>query len=220
VSAPGASEPDPPEVPGSRLSALTYEPFLWLGERSGMAARRQRLLAGARGAVLEIGAGTGLNLPHYPAGLDRLVLSEPDPHMLERLRTRLARERPEAETIQAGAERLPVPDESFDTVVATLVLCTVPDPEGALTEVRRILRAGGSLLLVEHVRSEHPRWGRWQDRLQRPWSALADGCRPNCRTGELLDAAGFDLSGLEPSSWRAMPPLVRPLIAGGARVRS
>src|SRR5215210_5440442 len=129
----------------SRFTAALYDPFFWVAERAGMAARRRALVGQAHGRVLEIGAGTGLNVRHYPDGLD-LVLTEPDEAMAERLRAR--------------AEALPFADDSFDTVVSTLVLCTVPDQPAALREIARILRPGGRLLFAEHVRSDSARWGR------------------------------------------------------------
>src|SRR4051794_40582652 len=112
-----------------RFPAAVYDPFLWLAERRGMAARRAALLAQARGAVLEIGAGSGLNLTHYPETLDRLVLTEPVRPMARRVERRAeALQRRDVEIVRAGAERLPFEDGSFDTVVSTLVLCTVANP--------------------------------------------------------------------------------------------
>jgi ubiquinone/menaquinone biosynthesis C-methylase UbiE len=158
-----------------RLSAVLYDPFFWLAERAGLAARRRALVQQARGRVLEIGAGTGLNLRHYADDAD-LVLSEPDAAMADRLRRRVAgRQRP-ATVVLAPAEALPFADGEFDTVVSTLVLCTVPDQAAALREIRRVLRPGGRLLFMEHIRSESPRWARWQDRLNTPWRAFAEGC--------------------------------------------
>lgn len=203
-------------IPGSAFSALVYDPFLWLGERAGMAARRRTLVAGARGDVLEIGAGTGLNLPHYPPGLSRLVLAEPVAAMAGRLRARVAKLGRKAEVVLAPAEALPFATGSFDTVVATMVLCTAQDPRAALAEVRRVLRPGGALLFIEHVRSEHARLARWQDRLNGPWSSFADGCRCNQPTLELLDEAGLAVTVRERAEWRGMPALVRPLVVGRA----
>ena len=119
----------------ARAGAAIYDPFLALGERRGMRDRRAALLAGARGRVLEIGAGTGLNLPFYPPELDALVLSEPQEGMARRLQSRRDRERPDARVVRASADALPFADASFDAVVSTLVLCTVPDPEAAVAEV-------------------------------------------------------------------------------------
>lgn len=203
-------------VPGSRFFSLIYDPFLWWGERAGMAERRRALLASARGSVLELGAGTGLNLRHYGDVLDRLVLAEPGRHMAKRLRRRLDRLERRPELVRAPAEALPFDDGAFDTVVCTLVLCTVEDPERALAEIRRVLRSDGSLLFLEHVRSDDRRLARWQDRLHRPWRGFAEGCNCNRPTLELLRRAGFEVSGADRARWRRMPPIVRPLVSGSA----
>lgn len=203
-------------TPGSRFSALVYDPFLWWAERSGMTDRRRSLLASARGRVLELGAGTGLNLPHYPEGLERLVLAEPDAHMARRLQGRLDRLGRSAQVVRAPAEVLPFGDGAFDTVVSTLVLCTVPEPEPALEEVRRVLRPGGSLLFLEHVRSDDPRLARRQDRLHGAWRSFSDGCNCNRPTLELLREQGFDVPAVQRGTWRRMPAIVHPLVSGRA----
>lgn len=202
-------------VAGSWFSSVTYEPVVGWAERSGMCDRRRRLLSSARGDVLELGAGTGLNLPHYPEGLDRLVLAEPEEHMARRLRKRLGgRPGRKAEVVRAPAEAIPAEDRSFDTVVATLVLCTVEDPERALAEIRRVLRPAGALLFLEHVRADDPRLARWQDRLHGAWRSFADGCNCNRETSELLRDAGFEVAVTERGNWRRMPPIVHPLLSG------
>ncbi len=211
---PAADEWD--AVRGGWLSARTYDLALHLGEKAGMATHRRALLTRATGAVLEIGAGTGLNLPHYPDDLERLVLSEPEQHMAKRLERRIAQLGRHAEIVRATDEMLPFDDASFDTVVSTLVLCTVADPEAALDEVKRVLRPGGSLLFLEHVRSDEPRLGRWQDLLQRPWAAIADGCNCNRRTLERTRNRGFYIVEIDHARWRRMPPIVRPLLSGRA----
>jgi ubiquinone/menaquinone biosynthesis C-methylase UbiE len=159
------------------MLAATYEPFLARGERRGMTERRRALLAGAHGRVLEIGSGTGLNLAHYPAGLEELVLTEPDAGMARRLERRVVRERPGAHVVRAGAEALPFDDGSFDGAVSTMVLCTVPDPQAAVAELRRVVRPGGRVLFIEHLRAQDGALAGWQDRLARPWAAFAAGCR-------------------------------------------
>jgi ubiquinone/menaquinone biosynthesis C-methylase UbiE len=200
-----------------RFSAFIYDPFTWLGERRGMARRRRELLSAARGRVLEVGAGTGLNVPHYPAGIDELVLTEPVASMARRLERRAAMRAGELpRVVVAPAERLPFPDDAFDTVVSTLVLCTVPEPDRALAEIRRVLKPGGSLLFIEHVRSDAERWGRWQDRLERPWAAFASGCRCNRNTLDLLAANGMRVAKVDRRKWSGMPRVVRPLAIGSA----
>lgn len=203
-------------APGSWLSALVYDPFMWWAERAGMADRRRRLLAAARGSVLELGAGTGLNLTHYPDGLDRLVLVEPERHMARRLAGRLGSLERQAEVLRAPAEALPFDDDTFDTVVSTLVLCTVEDQVRSLQEIRRVLHPDGSLLFLEHVRSDTPRLARWQDRLQGPWQSFTDGCNCNRQTLERLHEASFVVAVNERARWRRMPPIVRPLVSGRA----
>jgi ubiquinone/menaquinone biosynthesis C-methylase UbiE len=189
-------------------------------ERAGLGEMRRELLATASGRVLELGAGTGHNLEYYTDAVAELVMTEPDPHMARRLRERLA-EAPgavrNASVIEAPAEALPFDDDSFDTVVATLVLCTVEDPLRALTEARRVLVEGGRLLYLEHVRSESAKLARWQDRLERPWGFFAAGCHPNRDTGQLLADAGFWIDSLENDRLPKAPRIVRPLIRGVAQ---
>ncbi len=189
-------------------------------ERAGLGGMRRELLAGARGRVLELGAGTGHNLPYYTSEVTELVMTEPDPHMASRLRDGLAKEGTAAgkpSVVVSPAEDLPFDDDSFDTVVATLVLCTVGDPQRALAEARRVLVEGGRLLFIEHVRSTSPRRAWWQDRLERPWGFLAAGCHPNRATDQLLAGAGFWIDSIERTKLPKAPPIVRPLIRGVAR---
>ena len=198
----------------AKCSALLYDRFLWLGEHAGMKHHRRALVGQACGRVLEIGAGTGLNMQHYPSGLSELILTEPDPSMGRRL---VRRANGRATLLAAPAEDLPMGDGSVDTVVSTFVLCTVESPERALREIRRVLRPDGQLLLIEHVRSD----ARWLASLQRlfrkPWSSFGRGCRCDQATPELLRAAGFRTE-LRPARWRAMPPIVGPVVVGRASV--
>ena len=201
----------------ARVFAAVYDSTLRSGEHAGMREHRKELLARSAGRTIEIGAGTGLNLPLYPDDLDELVLLEPDAAMHRRLAKKLARSSVRARLVDAPAERLPFPDASVDTVVSTLVLCTVDAPDRALQEIARVLKPDGQLLFIEHVRSDSPRLARWQDRLARPWRGFARGCRCNRATSELMVAFGFELEDLDHTPWRAMPPIVRPLIVGRAR---
>src|SRR4051812_9515358 len=210
----------PQSGPWPQLFATVYDPVLALGELMGLRRRRRELLAAAHGRVVEIGAGTGLNLRHYPDGLDELLLVEPDPAMRRRLARRLRRTGQGAEIVGAPAERLPFSDHSVDTVVATLVLCTVDDPQSALREIARVLRPGGTLLFLEHVRARTPRLARWQQRLHEPWRHFACGCRCDRATVELMRSCGFEFDDLAEAAWRAMPPIVRPLAIGRARPRA
>jgi ubiquinone/menaquinone biosynthesis C-methylase UbiE len=197
----------------NRVFAATYDPLSAGGEKKGIGAARRELLRGARGRVLEIGAGTGLNVEHYPAGTE-LVLTEPEEHMAKRLRARAG----SAQVVAAGAGDLPFPDQSFDTVVSTLVLCTVPDVPAALREVRRVLRPGGRLLFLEHVRAEPgSSLERWQDRLNRPWRAVACGCNCNRDLLGVLAAEAYTVDEVERPVWAFAPPIVRPIVIGAAR---
>ncbi len=211
-----AREPDPvaPRAYG-RVFAAAYDPFLAAAERAGMRRHRQDLLARARGRSLEIGAGTGLNLVHYPRDLEELILAEPDPAMRGRLEQAVRRAGSRARVIPAAAEQLPLENATIDTVVTTFVLCTVDDVQSALREIKRVLTPDGQLLLIEHVRSGSHALARWQDRLATPWRHFADGCRCNRATAEAIGDAGFALE-VGPAAWRAMPPIVQPLIIGRA----
>lgn len=201
-----------------RLFSAIYDRGMKGTEEAGLSDMRHELLAQARGRVLELGAGTGVNLAHYPEVVDGLTLTEPDPHMAKRLREKLAAlgKTSEVTVIEAPAESLPFPDDSFDTAVVTLVLCTVPDPADALKEIDRVLKPDGQLLFLEHVRSRNPSLAKWQDRLEAPWRFLGDGCHCNRDTAAAMDAAGFQLGELEHDALPKAPPIVRPLIRGHA----
>ena len=205
---------------GRMFSAL-YDRAFEASEEAGLRQMRADLLAGARGRVLELGSGTGLNLELYPReGLDSLTLTEPDPHMFKQLRERAKKDCPGADLMQVGAEKLPFDDDSFDTVVVTLVLCTVPDQPAALREIRRVLKPGGQLLYLEHVRSNQPDLAKWQDRLEKPWRFLGDGCHCNRDTEAGIRAAGFELGDVKHGELPKAPPIVRPLTQGTARIAS
>ena len=201
-----------------RLYAAGYDVFDSKAEREFLGERRRELLVQAGGRVLEIGVGTGANLAHYPreAGLE-LVAIDPDPGMLARAKRRAAQLGMAVELHQTGAYPLAFPDASFDTVVCTLCLCTIPDPAEALGEVRRVLRPGGRLLFLEHVRAKEPDLVRWQDRLAPPWKIVGRGCHPNRDTRAAIEASAFSFERIEEDLEARMPvPIVRPLIQGVA----
>ena len=198
----------------SHVFARVYDPFLALGERSGMRDLRRETLATARGRVLEIGAGTGLNLKLYPGAVTAITLAEPDAPMAARLRRRVSGASHPVEVLQAPAEQLPFADGSFDTVVSTLVLCTVADMAASLREIGRVLAPGGQLLFVEHVRAGHGRLVRWQERLHEPWRRFACGCHCNRDTAVALRDNGFAVERVQEHRWRRMPRIVQPLLAG------
>jgi ubiquinone/menaquinone biosynthesis C-methylase UbiE len=198
------------------LFARGYDRFTKSTEEAGLRDKRRALLAGARGRTLEIGAGTGSNLELYPDAVTELVLTEPDGHMRAQLERKLTATGREAEVVNAGGERLPFADQSFDTAVATLVLCTIPDPDAALGEVARVLKPGGRLLFMEHVRADEEGVARWQDRLERPWGWFGRGCHPNRDTLATMEASALEVSTVEEDGMPKAPPIVRPMIVGEA----
>jgi len=205
-----------------RMFSAFYDRAFEATEEAGLRQMRADLLAQARGRVLELGSGTGLNLELYPReGLDSLTLTEPDPHMFKQLQERAKENCPGAELLEAGAEKLPFDDGSFDTVVVTLVLCTVPNQPAAFEEISRVLAPGGRLLFLEHVRATNdPSLARWQDRLEKPWRFLGDGCHCNRDTVAGLRAAGFEVADFDCAELPKAPPIVRPLVQGSATVAS
>ncbi|HEY2477573.1 MAG TPA: class I SAM-dependent methyltransferase [Solirubrobacterales bacterium] len=225
-----------------RLFASFYDRGLKASEENGLGEMRRALLAEARGRVVEIGAGTGVNLDLYGTEIEDLTLIEPDPHMGAKLRDRLAGRAsgatdtaepppdagdapasstagvasPPARLVTAPAEAIPFDDDTFDTAVATLVLCTVPDPTAAIAELARVLKPGGRMLFIEHVRAEDPGIARWQDRFEKPWRFMADGCYCNRDTEATLAASAFQIERVEQGVFPKSLPIVRPLIRGSA----
>ena len=202
------------------LFARGYDWFVKSSEEAGLRDKRRDLLARARGRTLEIGAGTGVNLELYPDAVTELVLTEPDPHMRSQLEKKLAGLGRRAEVIDAGGEQLPLPDANVDTVVATLVFCTIPDPETALGEIARVLKPEGRLLFIEHVRASDPKSAHWQDRLERPWGWFGRGCHPNRNTLATITGSALEVSEVERGEFPKAPPIVRPLIVGEAKRRT
>lgn len=199
-----------------RIFASLYDTIFAQAEKHGLSEMRGELLAQAEGRVLELGAGTGLNLGHYGPGVTRLTLTEPYEPMAKRLRTRLAEDGRDAEVIGVGAESLPLEDGSVDTVVSTLVLCTVGSVEASLAEVRRVLAPGGRLLFMEHVRNTDPKRARSQDRFNPIQQRIAGGCNCNRPTPDLIKAAGFTVSGMRTERFPRAYPVVQPLVIGVA----
>lgn len=199
-----------------RLWAAGYEVQMAKIDRGGGGDHRRALVGDASGDVLEIGAGTGRNFAHYTRAT-RVVALEPEAEMRRRAHPRAARARVPIEVVEGDALHLRFDDESFDTVVACLVLCTIPDADRALAEARRVLRPGGTLRFYEHVRAADPRLARWLDRLCRPWSWYGGGCRPNRATVERITAAGFVADDVRAITLDAAPRLVRPHVLGTAR---
>jgi ubiquinone/menaquinone biosynthesis C-methylase UbiE len=196
------------------VNGRLYDLFSRRAEHRQLGALRHELLADVEGEILEIGAGTGANLRHYAAA-GRVVALEPDPGMAKQLPAKLAEASVPVELVEGRAEALPFPDESFDAVVSTFVLCSVDDPDRALAEIRRVLRPGGRFVVIEHVRGSGRR-ARWQDRLTGVHRKLAGNCHLNRDTRDAIAAAGFDTSGLREVAFPAHHPLVRPGIQGVA----
>jgi len=197
-----------------RLFALTYERQLARAEDAGLRELRLRLLAGAGGDVLEIGGGTGANLPCYGPAVGSLTITEPEPPMLRRLERRVREQRPATRVLRAPAEDLPFGDGSFDVAVSTLVLCGVDQPR-ALRELRRVLRPGGRLLFLEHVRSADPATARLQDRVN--WlNRLMVCCDCNRPTLDAIQRSGFTVTQLEHTALPTAPAYARPAILGSA----
>jgi ubiquinone/menaquinone biosynthesis C-methylase UbiE len=192
-----------------------YDRMSRSSEEAGVGEMRQRLLGDVSGDVLELGAGTGMNLSHYDASLASLVLTEPEPAMLRRLHPKVLEQAPLAQVLQAPAEELPFEDASFDAVVSTLVLCGVDDQARALGEVRRVLRPGGRLLFIEHVRSDDPKVARLQDRIN--WfNHFLVGCDCNRQTLTAIEEQGFTVSQVERAELPKAPKFVKPAIVGVA----
>jgi ubiquinone/menaquinone biosynthesis C-methylase UbiE len=199
-----------------RVFAAGYDTFMARAEKAGLAAHRRKLLDRARGSVLEIGGGTGANLPYYGKQVDEIVITEPEEPMARRLERKLANTSLPTRVVRAPAEQLPFEDASFDAVVSTLVLCTVSDPTRALNEIHRVLKPEGQLLFLEHVRSDDAKLARWQDRLNGVQRRIGHGCNCNRQTLETIQSAGFSIADLAHDRLPKAPPIVRPLIVGAA----
>lgn len=154
---------------------------------------RERVISQAVGDVLEIGIGSGLNLPLYGAGVRSVIGIEPSTELLAMAEQQMARVLVPVEFLQASAEALPIESHSVDTVVTTWTLCTIPDARKALQEARRVLRPGGTLLFVEHGRAPEKAVARWQDRIDPLWGRIAGGCHLNRQIDALIIEAGFQI---------------------------
>ncbi len=176
--------------------------------------KKRRLFADLHGTIVEIGPGTGVNLPYLPEGI-RWIGLEPNPHLHDFLREELAGRDLDAEIRTDPAQDTGLPDASADAVISTLVLCSVPDLDATLAELARILKPGGTFFFIEHVAADDGSWLRWfQEGISPAWQWMADGCHPNRNTGEALKAAGF--SSVEYERFDAPLPVVRPHIIGRA----
>jgi ubiquinone/menaquinone biosynthesis C-methylase UbiE len=203
-----------------RVGAAIYDHIMRLPERSCLRQWRREILAEAQGQVLEIGSGTGVNLPLYPPHVSGLVAVEPSPHMARRIDVSSYTGGGAVKVEQCFVEDLGLESQSIDTAVCMLVLCTVPDPVSLLREVRRVLRPEGKLLFLEHVASEREGTLRLQHRIDPLWCRLAGGCRLIRDTAGAIEEAGFEIERIERDEMCWAPSFVRPTIRGVARVRA
>ena len=203
-----------------RLFAFYYPRLLALAENAGQRETRSGLISQAEGRTLELGAGSGINLPHYTPKVSELVITEPSPYMVEHLESELTKGRLRCGSVnllRSGAESLPFADASFETIVGTYILCTTPDPALVLSEIHRLLRTGGRYLFLEHVHAgEETVLGRFQDLVEVPHRYLAAGCHPNRRTEGLLARSELEVLRLEHGRQPRALPTVRPTIIGAA----
>jgi ubiquinone/menaquinone biosynthesis C-methylase UbiE len=197
----------------TKFFAMTYDRMMAKTERAGLRAFRQDLLAGAAGQVIEIGSGTGANLPCYGPAVEVLTMTEPELPMVRRLEHQVREHAPATKVLRAPAEDLPFDDDTFDVAVSTLVLCGVDDQPRALRELRRVLRPGGQLLFIEHVRSDDPQVARMQDRMN--WlNRLVVCCDCNRPTLGTMQEAGFTVTQVEHTALPKSPKFVSPLVMG------
>lgn len=175
------------------MNAALYDTAMWPVEKLLTQELRQRIASTARGRVLEIGIGTGSNLPYYPVAIEELAGIDPNEDSLARARRRAVRLGRRVTLHVAHAEELPFADHVFDTVIATFVFCTVSEPERALLEIKRVLKPQGQFKLIEHVRAHNPWGAKIQDFLTPLWSRIADGCHLNRETLKIVRANGFEV---------------------------
>jgi len=198
-----------------RYYAFRFDSMIAGAERGGLSDYRHDLLCGATGLTIEIGAATGLNIRHFPRSVSRLLMVEPDRHMLRQLRGRIARVSSEARPLRAVAEHLPFPDAVADTVAVIFTLCTVSDQKAALREIARVLVPGGRLLFLEHVRSADPDVEAAQDKIPFPYSHI--GCHPNRDTLAEIRSSPLRLEEWQEGEVPCAPDLERPMIVGMAK---
>jgi ubiquinone/menaquinone biosynthesis C-methylase UbiE len=178
---------------------------------------RQRVVAAAEGQVLEVGIGSGLNLPFYGANVSRVLGLEPSPELIAMAERAARQVSLPTILLEGSAEQIPLENRSVDSIVMTWVGCSIPDIGSALQEMRRVLRPGGRLLFVEHGRSPEPGVERWQDRLTPIWQRLSGGCHLNRKIDDLLRSAGFRIERLETGYLRG-PKIMTFMYEGSAVV--
>jgi ubiquinone/menaquinone biosynthesis C-methylase UbiE len=186
-------------------------------DTKGTREQRQRSLTGAKGAVLEVGFGSGLNLRYYPETVTKVVGVDPSHTSAHLARKRIAAASFPVEFVGLSAEKLPVADASFDSVVSTFTLCTIPDVAGALREMRRALKPEGRFYFVEHGHADDPRVARWQDRLNGLEQKVFGGCHLNRDISTLITQAGFEIERVEHAYLKGAPKFAGFLYRGVAK---
>lgn len=202
---------------GRYVFAGMYDRFLDKFEKAGLAEKRHEMLKPAYGRTIELGAGTGLNLDHYPEAVTELVVTEPYPHMVPKLAERVRGSSRRAQVVVAPAEELPFDDDTFDTVVAAMILCTVREPTVVLNEIARVLKPDGQYLFLEHVRNPDPKIARLQDLIQPAWYVFGNECHCNRPTVETLERSSLVLEDLK---WDRIPKarkFIQAIVIGRAR---
>jgi ubiquinone/menaquinone biosynthesis C-methylase UbiE len=206
---------------GRYAFAGLYDRFLSRSEAAGLSQKRREMLLPARGRTLELGAGTGLNLPHYPDAVTELVVTEPYPHMVPKLRDKMDalqvdRRGRRTQLVVAEAERLPFEDESFDTVAAAMILCTVKDPEVVLVEIERVLKPDGQYLFLEHVRNPDKKIALKQDLIQPGWFLFGNECHCNRPTVETIGRSRLNITHLKRDKIPAARQFIEAMVIGRA----
>lgn len=177
----------------TRIFSRLYDPVMEIPERLGLRRLRREVLRDVRGRVLELGVGTGRNVPLYPEGVDSLTGIDPDESMVEQAEERALRAPFPVRLLPVAAEELPFETASFDAVTGTLVFCTIPEPRRALREVHRVLAPGGAFRLLEHVRMDREPFASFQETLTPVWKHLAGGCHLDRDTLSAVREAGFEV---------------------------
>jgi ubiquinone/menaquinone biosynthesis C-methylase UbiE len=201
--------------------AYFYDRTMKGAEDACLRSWRRELIAPIRGDVLEVGAGTGVTIPLYGDGVNRIVMAEPDVHMRRQLSRKIESSgRNSIEVSDGSLDALPFPDGAFNYVTCMLVLCSVPDLGHSIAEIRRVLAPGGRLVFMEHVAAQgRPRRLKWQRRIEPIWKRVSGNCHLTRRTDEAIANGGFDLETISRESIRKASPIVRPSVRGVA-VRS
>ena len=200
----------------SYFMARFYDLFMKEMEETSLSVWRSDLLSEICGDVLEVGCGTGVNLSYYPKSISSLVLTEPDPHMLMLLRRNInERHDGKIKAEDFAADALDFPDNSFDSVVSTLVLCSVKSPENTLKEIKRVLKPDGKLYFIEHVlAAEQSRLIKWQKFFQPIWRYMCGNCHLTRDTEKHISHAGFSFDKIEKLNSAGGPSIVSPTIMG------